>query len=911
MHFQPHKCTLTKLSASILLALSFSHSYAQNSSDTNISETATTEVSIQLNSKDDKTDIEVIEVIGHKPNPISSNAQGSYGINRKMIEDYRFGNGNLNDVLGIIPGVQYSEDSFSAEQISNIKPAEVSISGAQGYQSGYLIDGVSNNSRLSTGNAIADQNLLQDVSGHSQASFINVDLLESIEVYDSNIPAKYGQFSGGLVEANTRKAGGKPSWSLSYRQTSDGFVTYNPVYSANADGSTEILLPDFEKRDFSATFSTPIDNNSGIIAQIQVLDSAETKLQLGQLKPSTQTNYNALLKYHQDIDYSNEIILTAVYAPYESSNFDTYAFNSDFITKGGASSAKVEWQYISKIVDINSNLSWHQSINNKDTSAYRFSWLNTKGKDWGTINGSLNSPEGGYGSIDKTQTRITLNQDFAFNEMLWGEISALSSLGFTVNYQESDFNRLENTILYNGAVLNTNVNCGGYTLDCVHTTLALPIDELEAKLGRPLDYNNLDDVILYQNNVLQTGQYFQQRQITPEAQVSVALSSIALYGEQNIDWKNINATLGLRYDYNNFFKQHNIAPRFRAKYDLFEDGQSVVVFGLNRYYEADLITHKLNEAIGPSYREVRRAYNNQPLQWEREIASSGYRTVYQETQTPFSDELSLAYRQSLFGGTLEAKWLARKNQKQISRTQGVNDIGEDTLYAENNGSSHYQRYTLSWMANYDHQHLEFNLSYAENTTDKASFDGDISTEVSTDDGIYYRLSTDYNDSELVALQYESLNDPTRPYSDSRNFTLLMTTSDLTLSQQDFNRPVIANISWGGEWDNWRLSAHARYSSKQDVIYATGGVYSIKDVSSVCTGCVTTEKEYPLYIKGERSAYWLLSGSVKYQWQVTKEHHITLSFDGENLLNSRTYQIGKFASGTELGRRFWLGIKYQH
>ena len=215
------------------------------------------------------------------------------------------------------------------------------------------------------------------------------------------------------------------------------------------------------------------------------------------------------------------------------------------------------------------------------------------------------------------------------------------------------------------------------------------------------------------------------------------------------------------------------------------------------------------------------------------------------------------------------------------------------------------------MANYDHQHLEFNLSYAENTTDKASFDGDISTEVSTDDGIYYRLSTDYNDSELVALQYESLNDPTRPYSDSRNFTLLMTTSDLTLSQQDFNRPVIANISWGGEWDNWRLSAHARYSSKQDVIYATGGVYSIKDVSSVCTGCVTTEKEYPLYIKGERSAYWLLSGSVKYQWQVTKEHHITLSFDGENLLNSRTYQIGKFASGTELGRRFWLGIKYQH
>lgn len=911
MHSKSHKCTLTKLSASILLALSFSNAYAQNLSETTTPETPKKEKPVQSTSQNDKSAIEVIEVIGYKPNPISNNAQGSYSINRKMIEDYRFGNGNLNDVLGIIPGVQYSEDSYSAEQISNIKPAEVSISGAQGYQSGYLIDGVSNNSRLSTGNAIADQNLLQDVSGHSQASFINVDLLESIEVYDSNIPAKYGQFSGGLVEANTRTAGDVPSWSLSYRQTSDGFVTYNPVYSANADGSTEILLPDFEKRDFSATFSTPIDNKSGILAQIQVLDSAETKLQLGQLQPSTQTNYNALLKYHQDIDYNNTIILTAVYAPYESNNFDTYALNSNFTTKGGASSAKVEWQYISGTVDINSNLSWHQSANNKDTSAYRFNWLNTKGKDWGTINGSLSSPEGGFGSIDKTQTRITLNQNMAFNEVLFGEISTQSSIGFTVNYQQSEFNRLEDTILYNGAVLNTNVSCNGYTLDCVETTLALPLDELTAQLGRPLDFNNLDDLILYQNNVLQTGQYFQQRQVTPKAQVSVAVSSFALYGEQNVDWKNINATLGLRYDYNDFFKQHNIAPRFRMKYNLFENNRSVIVFGLNRYYEADLITHKLNEAIGPSYREVRRAYNNQPLQWEREIASNGYRTVYQETKTPFSDELSLAYRQRLLGGTLEAKWLLRKNQQQISRTQGVNDIGEDILFAENNGSGEYQRYTLSWMANFNNQHIEFNLSYADNITDKASFDGNVITDVSVGSDLYYRLSVDYNDSELVALQYEEVDDPTRPYSDNNKKTLLMTTSDLALSQQDFNRPVIANISWGGDWENWRLSAHARYSSKQDVIYATGGVYSIKDISSVCTGCVKTEREYPLYIKGERSAVWLLSGSVKYQWQLMPEHHITISFDGENLLNSRTYQIGKFASGTELGRRFWLGIKYQH
>lgn len=860
----------------------------------------------KIHTKPLKQKIEIIEVIGRRPTPISRQSKGSYTLDQQLIEDYQFGNGNLNDILGLLPGVQYSEGSYSAEQASNIRPAEVSLSGSDGYQSGYFIDGMNNNSRLSTGNASLDKNLLQDVSGHSQASFINLQLLEEIEVYDSNVPAKYGQFSGGVVTVKTKRATDAPSWSLSYRQTSDDFVTYNQFYSVDFSGENTVYQPEYSKQDMSASFSTPINKSSGLLAQLQMLKSSETKLQLGKLKPQEQTNYNALIKYHHDITLNDTLEVTAIYAPYQGQYFDTYAINSNFNIDGGSQSILLDWAHSNPWADIDTSLSWHQSLNSKKAPSYWLNWANLKGKSWGSYDGSQASAEGGYGSIDKTQQNITLKQDYLLNEhsFSWGETQ--TTFGGEIKHQATKFDRLVDAILYNGSVVNPDINCAGYTLDCVETLLAKPISELEHELGRPLDLEDYNDLILSQNNVLQTGQYFQTRQVSPKATTEVDLWAAALYAEQTLNWGSLNATLGARYDYNNFIQQHNIAPRFRASYDLFDNGDSMLVLGINRYYEADLSHHKLNEAVKPSFKEVRRSYQNQLQQWQREVSSNGYRTVYKDTKTPFSDELTLAFRQALLGGTLEAKWLARSSQSQINRVKGVNAKGESILFAENSGSSDYQRYSLSWMASFANQHVEFNISHVQNKTDKASFDGETVTESAqgTD-----RLNFNYDESELVFLQ-EEIPATGRPgMTENRNS--LITQHDLDLSKQDYNRPFIANLSWAGGWDNWRLSAYLRYNSKQDVAFATGKQLTLKEATSICNGCETTRNEYSLYIKGEQPAFWLLSTSIKYDFEIVKNHHLTFSFDGENITNNRTYQVNPYSTGTELGRRFWLGVSYQH
>ncbi|MBB1433864.1 TonB-dependent receptor plug domain-containing protein [Pseudoalteromonas sp. SG43-6] len=848
--------------------------------------------------------IEVIEVRGQQPNPISVSSQGVYTLNRKMIEDYRFGNGNLNDLLGILPGVQYGEAAYSAEQVSNIKPSEVSISGTEGKATAYLIDGVSNNSNLNNQLGNTDRNLLQDVSGHSQELFLNLDLVESIEVYDSNIPAKYGNFNGGLVQAQTRKARDEVSLGISYRQTADDWVDYHNFYAPDFDGSDTLDNAVFQKRSFSTHIAAPLTDKLGVIAQFQYLKSQESLEQLGYLRLQEQTNYNGMVKFDYAVTTNDDISFNYLYAPYEGNYFDVNAINSDYTVKGGGSTAILTWQANRHWGYMDSQISWRSSRNSKDASSAWYNWINIPGKNWGDYDGSMTSNEGGFGDITKTQETYTAKQDF---ELPLGEVlfaDSQLSLGYAIDHQVSVFDRLENATIYNGAIVSPMIDCAGYQIDCVETVFNQPIADIEAELGRPLDLSNGDDFLLYQSNISQTGQYFQYRQTTPKARAEASVNNFSAYVENEFEWQQYSLTLGARYDYNDFFENHNVAPRLRGSISLFEN-TGKFIFGANRYYASDAINYKLNEAMVPTFTEVRAIYQHRPQQWQAELSNRGYRYVYKDLKTPYSDELSAVYRHQVLGGTLELKWLYREQHESINRVKGTNELGEAILYGANSGSSEYQRLSLSWMATFDTQHVEFNVSHASNTTSAEQFDGSTQTYVNSTD---YFLNFSYDDNELVYIRGDNYDLNSRENDSTYN---LMTRHDMELEKQDFNRPIIANLSWGGRFDNWQLSAYARFNGEQDAIYATGTTQSIKEATSICDGCSPNRREYPVYRIEKRPSFWLLSGSVKYTLAVARDYRVTLSFEGENILNKRTYQVSPYSTGVELGRRFWLGLQLDY
>ena len=369
---------------------------------------------------------------------------------------------------------------------------------------------------------------------------------------------------------------------------------------------------------------------------------------------------------------------------------------------------------------------------------------------------------------------------------------------------------------------------------------------------------------MYQANLISTGQYFQSRQISPKARSEADITYFSAYAEDAMEFDDLQLTVGLRYDYNDFFKNHNFAPRFRASYQVFDDHQ--IIAGANRYYQSDLANYKLNQAMQPVRNEVRSTWNNTPQKWQAALVQSGYRYEYTNTKTPFSDELVAAYRLPLFGGVLEAKWIQRENKDSINRIKGYNDAGAAIVYAGNEGGSQYRRWSLSWMAQFANQHVEFNISKASNKTSRESFDGRTIIEGSDDHTSDQTLNYSYNDDELVFLRVDEKNEK----GELKSSLALVTRHDINLEKQDANRPIVANLSWGGEWGNWRLSAYARFNGKQDAIYPTGQTESLNEADSICSGCSTAKREYPVYRLTERPSFWLLSGSIKYDWQLANQ-----------------------------------------
>jgi len=69
--------------------------------------------------------IEVPEVIGR-----------SY-LDRNFITSIAKGNGDINELIALLPGVQLSNDAFSIESLAEISAPEISISGAQPWQTGF------------------------------------------------------------------------------------------------------------------------------------------------------------------------------------------------------------------------------------------------------------------------------------------------------------------------------------------------------------------------------------------------------------------------------------------------------------------------------------------------------------------------------------------------------------------------------------------------------------------------------------------------------------------------------------------------------------------------------------------------------------------------------------------------------
>ena len=828
--------------------------------------------------------IEVPEVIGR-----------AY-LDRNFIEATPKGNGDINELIALLPGVQLSEDYYSIDNLAEISAPEISISGAKPWQTGFMIDGMNYNNRLDPASASRIGASENEVSGGVQSMNINSQIVESITVYDHNIPADFGDFSGGVVDAETISpfsTDTRVSFGIRGNRSDWGeyHIIDNDEPDDTAEGQDAIEPPIYEKTNIDFSIQKKLNEQHALLMSVSYLKSDISDISLSAQKVESRENINALLKYSYRDGWVDSLDLSVMYAPYTSDSYLKDVLNSDYQVEGGSFGFTANLAEETRFGHFSSKFNMSQSDNNRTGPAHFYTWLQAKGKEWGqladqSVDSTPVSEYGGYGNLDNTQTSFNWRNTLTLERKKWGNTEHAIRVGAELNHQNYERTRQQNYYKYDSPIqyssTSAQLNCSGYTLDCVEQSFYVDLDTLAEQLGGSIDFNNPEHLLAYSNNVATTAQYFNSRLVTPSEQIDVSLNKAALYATDVITWKQFDFHFGVRYDYDDFFKNHNIAPRLSMGYDVFNDGNTLLTAGLNRYYDAGLLGYKIKEQQKFAYREYRPIQSGYLQAWLPSSYTGNFRYIYDNVKSPYDDEIALGLRHATESfGNFAVKYVHRDKKEQLSRNEETNlkNDGYQYITIYNNGTGESERYSLSWDAKFGDHSIWANASYSQNSESNSDY-------TATPDNTPIE-SLVYYEGELMSL------------------------SELDTLKANFGRPVTANFGWNTDWtDTFSTGLTATYSGSYTTAIKSSSDQRI-GIGSECTTCEAVEIFVPKYEAHTFDSRIMFALSSRWDYQISQSQSLEVRLDISNLFNARSHAITEGNSGIEPGRMFWLGVSYNY
>ena len=848
-------------------------------------------------------DIEVIVVEGQYIGLEVPEVEGRFHLDQQFIERAPKTTGDINDLIALLPGVQVSESASSASEAAEIRALQLSISGGQPWQTGFFIDGMNYNSRQDPNAYDRSIATINDVQGQAQTYNINSQIVKSIEVFDNNIPAEYGEFSGGVVSVESANAFDPhlSSFSFGVRGTSSDwgkFHLFEPDEEGNGGGTnnTALIAPVYDKYSADIAGKYVFDKHHGLMFTANYLKSEVSEITFGRAETTNRESANLMIKYSQRDTWIDSLDWNLLYAPYTNQNHLKDVLNSQLDIDGGGFGSTLNLEHDFADVTWKGRLQFNRSENSRSAPPHYYIWRQIKGREWGQDSDASNDPdseseplslEGGYGNLDKTQTTITIDNRalFSLNDFLGADHDF--SIGNTLKHEAVDRVRDQDSYYYNSAIQYStepginNLNCNGHQLDCVELTFHKPLSALEAELGEPLDFTNIEHLMAYSDNIATALQYFQSRVVYGAEDLSVAVNRASLYLTDRMVFGRFKLNLGLRYDYDDFFKNHDIAPRISAGIDVFDDGRSLLVLGANRYYDSGLVTYKIKEEQTPWYSEYRRVNDGVVQDWIRSSADSDLRYRYENVSTPYDDEAVIGWKQTTdWFGAFSIKYVKRWKRDQLARA-GESVLGEDGYryaYQDNSGSGESSRLSLSWSAKYGDHSFWANTSFSKNERNGNDYDEAID-DVPIDELVWYEGQ-------------------------------IITKSALDRLNANFGRPTTVNAGWTTSWtDDIHTSVTARWTEGYETAVFRNSYRQTDEIVWACPECEATNLLLPEYRRIELSDRWMVNASVSWDLYITQQHRIQLRADISNLFDARTYQVLPGEGGIEVGRQFWLGVKY--
>lgn len=798
----------------------------------------------------------------------TSQTMGTQIITADQISKMPTRNGSVTELLKNNPNVQFSNNADNGSTPGELQPENVSFHGEKFYQNNYMVDGLSNNNTINPGANGGD--LTADPDGYSptdlpaggaQSFWINSELIDSVEVYDSNISAKYGDFTGGVVDAKLKDPDlQKSSGRISFRTTSDSLTEYHVDESVKEDFDQATSLyyqPKFTKKFYSATVNQPLSDKAGLIFSYNRQESEIPYYHsiLGKWENQERLSETYLLKGNYLADNGDTFRATAMYSPHESKYLKKNIENGAFTNEGGGYRFNLEWEHLADWGKVNSLIGYqHEQNHVEHDSDYYASWYSKyKGEesdaiDWYSTGNESTATRygyyGGYGEYETEKNTYTAKQDFEFNPFKLAGMNHQFDLGWQLDLYDASYQRFGDVYVSRGTpTWDSSTTCQSGDVLCIDGE-----------------------------------QYFKNRTVYPARSVEGNYTNYAAYFQDSMTIGRLEVTPGFRVSYDDYLENINIAPRFATSYDLFGDRTTRLFAGANRYYAQNMLAYKLRSGISEYYVETR-ADASSP--WVRgELSTASYDYDISKLKTPYSDELNLGLSQRIKDTVWTMKYVYRNGNDQFGRSSTTDDSGQKYYVLTNDASNEGDTVSLTvepispYKFKYADVHWSFGANYSNNkSSSQAYYD-----QSNTDDTMVIFNGKLMEKGDMDALDYNT------PWTAFFNV--------------DTQIPKL-NLNW-----SQRLGYTSGYTG-----YSTSTV-ACPDGNAACGGysgnaTLYSEEDYDDYISYD----W----RFLYKQPMFKEQSLEISLDVLNVFNT-AIETNKTtsSSGTvsyKTGRQIWLGASW--
>ena len=777
---------------------------------------------------------------------------------------------NITDFLKVNPNVQFSNDHLAASSQANLKPAEISIHGAQSFQNKFIINGVSNTNILDpvgTGSGIYG-----GINAGSQGVAINTDLLCNLEVLDSNVSAKHGGFTGGVISADTctpRSEIGKIHGTISYDYTSSDWVSYHLKTDADKglfDGeSSQGNQKEYARQGVSTNIYSKLSEHSGINlfashrqSDIEVLSGLDSPKTINQKK----INQNLGGTYFYDPDPLTSMKFGVTLGNLEDNNYAENRVNSHSNTNNESALIFGQHSKTYDAVKVTQKINYQQIDNARLADKnYGINWLYAPdSKNWS--NPTAKAMEGSQSaSIEFAQHTFNYELDNIFNTINFGSTAHHFSLGLGYHRNDVKWERLNDYMTFYGVTSGNTQNlfdlnggqCQADDWLCDEATTGV---FTSSKV--PTIFN---------------GQYFRKGSLYKAGTFKKTYQQAYIYAEDDIHWKNVKARFGVRADYDESNNQLNIAPRTHFSYLPFHNETMELTAGWNRYYSAPTYATDLSQALMDLDLSISREDQNSA--WTEKQNYNTNATRKSDLKTPYADELILGVASQYKNTNIALKWVNRQYKDEISRDRSNISVG--------GGFNRSFEYANSGYGKND------TVTLGINTVEPLKFMGsqhELGLAVNYSQS--FRGTPDYTEDYTEANMEElvSFNGKIIPYADR--------------PASNFNQPITARVKWDMHFDHLPLTISNFFSYKD----------TYEQVLSSSDKVIHDGTKLDTYVIQDVKPRFSWDMRTSYEWKIAKDYSAIFGLTVNNLTNRNNLYVSGSKLYSEIGRQFVADVTFK-